>query len=249
MSVWRLVSGAIAAGALAIPSDAPAADRPHIEPIERTPYSRDDNAPPTPLGFIIGSSALVVVLGGVGFGLRRRTRQDDRARWLTAHPDAHHDDEIDPWLARDAVKHAKVLVHEVDEAWTDRDADRVGELAVPALAERWRAALERGGRALRVDEYSPLRVTFVTQLETPRPDEDRLVVHVRGAVRDPRTPVAWSPARRALRRFRPLGARRGFAEFWTLRRGDGDWTLLATERDRTARPSRTPRATAPWAQG
>src|SRR4051812_32773780 len=133
MSAWRVVSGVMAAGALAIPADALAADRPHIEPIVRTPYSRDDNAPPTPLGLIIGSSALVVVLGGVGFGLRRRTRQDYRARWLTAYPGAHHDDEIDPWLARDAVKHGKVLLHELDEAWTERDADRVGELAMPAL--------------------------------------------------------------------------------------------------------------------
>ena len=217
MKAWRLVSGAVAAGALLVPSDALAADKPHIEPIERTPYSRDDDAPPTPLGFIIGSGSLVVLLGGVGFGIRRRTRQDDRRRWLKAHPRAHPED-ADPWLAREAVQHAKALVRELDSG------------------------------ALRVDRYRPVRVTFVTQLDGAPPGEDRLVVHVHGGVRDPRVPVKWGPLRRMLRPFRSPGRRRAFAEFWTLRHADSDWGLLAKEPDRTARPSRRALADAPWAQ-
>ena len=204
------------AGALLIPADVLAADKPHIEPIERTPYSRDDDAPPTPFGFILGSSLLVVVLGGVGYEIRRRSRNDDRRRWLKAH--GAHEDDTDPWLAREAVQHAKTLVRELD------------------------------GGTLRVDRYRPVRVTFVTRLGDAPPGEDRLVVHVHGGVRDARLPVKWGPLRRLLRPFRSPGRRRAFAEFWTLRRTDAGWSLLATEPDRTARPSRAARAKAPWAQ-
>jgi hypothetical protein len=216
----------MAAGALMIPSDAVSADKPHIEPIERTPYSRDDDAPPTPLGFIIGSSLLVVVVGGVGFGIRRRTRQDDRKRWMKAHPRAHAEDETDPWLARDAVAHAKALVPELDDEWADRN-----------------------GGTLRVDPYRRVRVTAVTELDYAPPGKDRLVVRVHGAVRDPRVPVSWTPVRRILRPLRSPGRRRGFAEFWTLEHAAGDWSLVQIEPDRTARPSHAARAKAPWAQG
>ena len=226
MSAWRVVSGAVLAGALLIPSDVVAADKPHIEPIERTPYSRDDDAPPTPVGFIIGTSLLVVVLGGVGHGIRRRSRKDDRGRWLKAHPRAHPEDDADPWLAREAVEHARALVRERDEEWAGRN-----------------------GATLRLDRYRPLRVNFVTQVDGAAPGEDRLVVHVHGAVRDPRVPLKWVPVRRALRPFRSPGRRRAFAEFWTRRRADGDWSVLSIEPDRTARPSRAARAKAPWAQG
>jgi hypothetical protein len=226
MTAWRLVSAAVLAGALLIPADVPAADKPHIEPIERTPYSRDDDAPPTPLGFIIGSCALVVLVGSVGLAMRRRTREDDRRRRLKAHPRAHPEDATDPWLAREAVEHAKALVPELDDEWAGRN-----------------------GGTVRVDPYTRVRVTPLTELDDAPPGKDRLVVHVHGAVRDPRVPVGWTPVRRLLRPFRSPGRRRGFAEFWTLEHADGAWSLLRIEPDRTARPSRATRAKAPWAQG
>ena len=182
--------------AMVVPADAVAADKPHIEPIERTPYSRDDDAPPTPLGFIIGTSALFVVLGGVGLGIRRRRRREDRARWIAAHPGALHDDEIDPWLARAAVEQATGLARESD------DARRI-------------------------------RVGFVTQVD------DRLIVHVEGAVR--------RSGDHLLSRLFPPPRSRRFAEFWTLAPAGDAWTLVNMEPDRTAPRSKAARAAAPWA--
>jgi hypothetical protein len=233
-----------------------AAERPHGEPTRGIPYNYDEEAPPRLIGIYIGLALLAAAVAIVVGVQRHRRRRDDRARWRSVQPDAIDEEDVDPWMARDAVLATRALVREVRELWVAGDADWLREIAGPEVVDRWAPMLERAASRATIDEQAGARVSFVAALDAPADEAERVVVHVETATRpltaaelagsaDPPS-AAWTVLGRTLRRVRRRSRDRAFAEFWTLAGCDGDWTLLRTEPDRTAPPSRAMHGAPPW---
>lgn len=182
-----LVIAALAVPAFAVPAHAagtggaPPPQQPRGKPLDRIPYQFDEEAPPRLIGAIIGLGFVIVTVGGVSYGIRRKRLRDQNARWRRALPPTF--DGADPWMERDAVAEAKALVRDLDAAWADDDEAVLERLVAPKLLGRWRAVRAVWSHR-RIDEYAPIKVDYVTALHPKDGEDARVVVRVEARVRE-----------------------------------------------------------------
>ncbi|MGX6446645.1 TIM44-like domain-containing protein [Patulibacter sp. S7RM1-6] len=186
--------------------------------------------------FLIVVAIFVLFLGLqalVRFRLRRARRRAERARQARAtevRGAAIEAAEDDVAFSPDRLATAaRELFVAVQDAWDDRDRDRLGELLGPDLLEEWRRRLDdfdRKGwhsRAEVLDDRPQAQlVAFVNRTDE---HEDRATVFVRAEM------LVEVVTRSGQRRYLAGhdGPHTTVEQYWTLGRRDGRWILLSIE--------------------
>jgi predicted lipid-binding transport protein (Tim44 family) len=139
--------------------------------------------------------------------------------------------EDDASFAPDVVREqAAALFKEIQAAWDGPRRGRLRQLVGPDLMVEWDRRLddlERRGWRNRVSVISGPEVQYVSMRNRADDADDRVVVHVEATLRD----FVIDRAGNTLNHEGAVSDRRRLAEYWTLAKRDGRWTLLSIEQD------------------
>jgi predicted lipid-binding transport protein (Tim44 family) len=189
-------------------------------------------AHPVALGVVV-----VVLLGLYLYGqaqtARGKARRGARARRVElAAAEAAEDDAA---FSPDVVhEQAAALFKEIQAAWDGPRRGRLRQLVGPDLMVEWDRRLddlERRGWRNRVSVLSGPEVQYVSMLNRAEDADDRVVVHVEATLSD----FVVDRAGNRLGQGGSASDRRRLAEYWTLAKRDGRWTLLSIEQDAEGR--------------
>lgn len=183
---------------------------------------------PIALALVVGV-LLCIYLYGRTQTARGKARRHARARRveIAAAEAAEDDAAFSPDVVREQ---ATRLFKEIQAAWDAPRRDELRRLVGPDLMAEWDRRLgdfERRGWRNRVSVISGPEVQYVSMTNRTDDADDRVVVHVEATLRD-------FVVDRAGNRFNHDGAvsdSRSLAEYWTLAKRDGRWTLLSIEQD------------------
>jgi predicted lipid-binding transport protein (Tim44 family) len=125
---------------------------------------------------------------------------------------------------------AAALFTDIQHAWDARDRTRLRELIGGDLLVEWERRLDdfdAKGWHSRVQLVSPPDVEYVGLVNRAADEEDRAVVRLSAPL------DAWVDVGGGTRVYKrgQNGPRVGFAEYWTLAKRDGHWTLVSIEQD------------------
>lgn len=163
------------------------------------------------------------------YGARRRSRA---RRVELAAAEASEDDAA---FAPDVVRRAaEALFREVQQAWDARDRAALGARLGPELLSEWTRRLDGFDKKRwhnRVEVVGPVEVEYLGLVNRVEDEGDRVVVRVSTQLRD------YVLGAGGQRLTRTDGTREvsPVAEYWTLGKREGRWTLLSIEQDQEGR--------------
>lgn len=160
---------------------------------------------------------------------RRRARRGKRVRKveLAAAEAAEDDAAFSPEVV---CGQAAKLFTDIQQAWTDRDRARLGEMVGAELMVEWNRRLDdfdRKGWRNRVTVYAGPDVEYVSLTNRADDRDDRAVVRVEATLLD----VVRDQSGHEIGHDGSVTPTRRLAEYWTLgkREDDGRWMLLSIE--------------------
>lgn len=189
--------------------------------------------------------ALVFLLVAVVAEQRRRARRRERVRrTIAASAEAAGDD---AWFDAQSVEQETAeLFREAQRAWHDRDRDRLRELVEPELMVEWDRRLDdfdRKGWHNVVEVKKGPEVEYVGLVNRDDDAEDRVVVRLEATMRD----CVRTPGGRVMKKDGASSEIVSVAEYWTLARRDGRWTVASIEQDAEgAHHLEAPLVPSPW---
>jgi predicted lipid-binding transport protein (Tim44 family) len=154
---------------------------------------------------------------------RARTRRVEIAAAEAAEDDAAFSPDV---VREQAAK----LFTDIQAAWDGPRRGRLRELVGPDLMVEWDRRLddfERRGWRNRVSVVSGPEVQYVAMRNRADDADDRVMVHVEATLRD----YVVDRAGNTVNHDGAVSDRRRLAEYWTLAKRDGRWTLLSVEQD------------------
>jgi predicted lipid-binding transport protein (Tim44 family) len=194
---------------------------------------------------IVVAAVIALVVSAVGAAKLRRRRRERVQRVMLASAEAADDD---PAFAADRMAtDAAALFAGIQQAWDERDRPRLRELIGGDLLVEWERRLDdfdAKGWHSRVQLVSDARVEYVGLVNRAEDEEDRAVVRLSAPL------DVWVETGDSMRVYRTgrSGPRVGFAEYWTLAKRDGRWTLVSIEQDAEGAHHLTEEIVAsPWA--
>ena len=171
---------------------------------------------------------VVAVMSAVTAARLRRRRRERVQQVLLAAAEAAEDD---PAFAADRVSgEAVTLFTDIQRAWDARDRPRLRELIGGDLLVEWERRLDdfdaKGWRS-RVALVRDPAVEYVGLVNRPEDEEDRAVVRLTAPL------DVWVETPGGIRIYKTGrdSPRTGFAEYWTLAKRDGHWTLVSIEQN------------------
>jgi predicted lipid-binding transport protein (Tim44 family) len=178
--------------------------------------------------FLIVIVVVVVVAAFSAVGAHRyaKAKRQRMADVLMASAAASEDDAA---FAHDAVDaRAQELYHEIQDAWSNDDRERLRSLVFPDLMAEWDRRLDDfASRGMRnVVQVQSLDCSQVGLVNRSTDDEDRVVVLMEGTLVD----YVEMGGRRLARNDDGDGdAKATVHEYWTLAKRDGAWCLHSIE--------------------
>jgi predicted lipid-binding transport protein (Tim44 family) len=180
--------------------------------------------------FILFAAVILIALAvsAVAAARLRRRRRERVQRVVLAAAEAAEDD---PAFAPDAIgAEAKALFADIQGAWDARDRPRLRELIGGDLLVEWERRLDdfdAKGWHSRVQLVRDPEVEYVGLVNRAADEEDRAVVRVTAPL------DAWVDTLGGQRMYKTgqKGPRIALAEYWTLAKHDGRWTLVSIEQD------------------
>jgi predicted lipid-binding transport protein (Tim44 family) len=180
--------------------------------------------------FALIAAAFVVIMAVSAVAaarVRRRRRERVQAVMLAA-AEAADDDAA---FAADRVgADAGALFVDIQKAWDGRDRPRLRELIGGDLLVEWERRLDdfdAKGWHSRVQVVDEPAVEYVGLVNRAADEEDRAVVRVSA----PLDSWVQTPSGQRLYTTGHDSPRIAFAEYWTLAKHDGRWTLVSIEQD------------------
>ncbi|HEX2087883.1 MAG TPA: TIM44-like domain-containing protein [Solirubrobacteraceae bacterium] len=177
---------------------------------------------------IVAAFAVFIAIAMVQAARLRAKRRERVRRTIAASAEASGDDE---WFEATAVeREAAELFRATQQAWHDRDRERLAELVGEDLMVEWRRRLDdfdRKGWHNIVEVKQGPEVEYVGLVNREDDAQDRVVVRLEAEMRD----CVSQKGGAIIKKEGASSEIVSIAEYWTLARRGDRWTVVSIEQD------------------